>query len=59
MADPYEDGLSDLLIKKQQMIELEKKVWPSNTLSNETMKQLQYNKVVLQETASEIQRTLR
>lgn len=29
MADPYEDGFSDLLIKKQKMIELEKKVWSS------------------------------
>lgn len=27
VADPYEDGLGDLLIKKQKMIELEKKVW--------------------------------
>ena len=26
VADPFEDGFSDLLIKKQKMIELEKKV---------------------------------
>nr|AXV43377.1 sodium/hydrogen exchanger 1 [Lateolabrax maculatus] len=26
LADPYEDGFSDLLIKKQKMIELEKKI---------------------------------
>lgn len=26
VADPFEDGMSDLLIKKQRMIELEKKV---------------------------------
>lgn len=26
IADPYEDGFGDLLIKKQKMVELEKKV---------------------------------
>jgi len=26
VADPFEDGLSDLLLKKHKMIELEKKV---------------------------------
>ncbi|TKS82438.1 Sodium/hydrogen exchanger 1 APNH [Collichthys lucidus] len=30
VADPYEDGLGDLLIKKQKMIELEKKIKDMN-----------------------------
>ncbi|KAF3692205.1 Sodium/hydrogen exchanger 1 Na(+)/H(+) exchanger 1 [Channa argus] len=30
IADPYEDGLTDLLIKKQKMIELEKKIKEMN-----------------------------
>ncbi|XP_036929363.1 sodium/hydrogen exchanger 1 isoform X1 [Acanthopagrus latus] len=30
VADPYEDGLGDLLIKKQRMIELEKKIKDMN-----------------------------
>lgn len=29
VADPYEDGFGDFLLKKQKMIELEKKVWLS------------------------------
>lgn len=33
VADPYEDGLGDLLIKKQKMIELEKKVWLSASVA--------------------------
>ena len=33
VADPYEDGLGDLLIKKQRMIELEKKVWLSASVA--------------------------